>query len=671
MRLVFIPAIAMMNRLRYPVKFALIGVISFIAIAVLLSQLVAKLNEAINLTESEQRGLRSALPLHKLIEVVQQHRGLSSGVINGDVSLKDRRDAKEKQVGEAIQRLEGTLFANLAKSPEWATFKTDWERLRADGLKLAAADNFAGHTAAIGHLLEFMSRVGDESALMIDPEYDTFYTADLVILRMPQTLEPLGQLRARGTGILAKKVITEQQRVDISTLMGEIKLGMRGILQGTARTVAHDPHQRDKLVPPAENFSKAYEEARKLVQEDILGAAFSTAPAEYFNKTTAVLDLGYKQLYEALIPMLEKELQERLDQLKRARLLSIAISLLVLLVVTYLAIGAYFSIIEGIGHLAEKVAAIAGGDLTVRVALDSRDELQQVGESFNRMAEEVATLIRGVQQSAGKLSDSAQRMAASSAGIGESSRHQSTAAASMAASVEQMTVGVGHISNNAQEALRAAGESGSLSITGGEKMRQVVSEIERLAGVVNQSATAIAELESHSGKISTIVNVIKEIADQTNLLALNAAIEAARAGEQGRGFAVVADEVRKLAERTSASTQEIASMVQAIQSGTRGAVASMQEGVKCVDAGVGEARQAGEAMNCLREQSRHVVSMVSDISAGLREQSTAANEVARGIEQVARMAERNDVAVRGSVDTAADVDRLAQKLQADILHFRV
>jgi len=218
---------------------------------------------------------------------------------------------------------------------------------------------------------------------------------------------------------------------------------------------------------------------------------------------------------------------------------------------------------------------------------------------------------------------------------------------------------------------RISSRAGELSADGSRVVGSVVREIEQIAEVVNQSATIIGELGASSERISAIVNVIKEIADQTNLLALNAAIEAARAGESGRGFAVVADEVRKLAERTARSTQEISTMITAIQSGTHDAVASMDQGVNRVAEGVALATRAGESIREIGENARQVVAKVADISAALREQSTASTEIAQNVDRVARMAEENHAAVAGNAATAAQLESLSESLESTVRRFRL
>jgi len=192
-----------------------------------------------------------------------------------------------------------------------------------------------------------------------------------------------------------------------------------------------------------------------------------------------------------------------------------------------------------------------------------------------------------------------------------------------------------------------------------------------IAEGARESSGIVSELGGLSTEITGIVKVIKEIADQTNLLALNAAIEAARAGEQGRGFAVVADEVRKLAERTADSTQQIGDMIQRIQSGTRRAVDAMETGVSRATQGEEMARRAGEAIDQIEQRAGEVMRAVSEIQLSLTEQSAAARDVATRVERIAQMTETNSSASRQTSTTAQNVSQLAGQLNETVAGFRV
>jgi methyl-accepting chemotaxis protein len=234
-----------------------------------------------------------------------------------------------------------------------------------------------------------------------------------------------------------------------------------------------------------------------------------------------------------------------------------------------------------------------------------------------------------------------------------------------------MTVSISQVSNNAVNAERATNDSHEYSTNGAEIINKAVTEIENIASAVTNSSSMIADLERRSVEIQGIASVINEIADQTNLLALNAAIEAARAGEQGRGFAVVADEVRKLAERTANSTREISAMLASIQECTRIAVSSMDQGVSKVSSGKDLANQAGLSIEKIRDNSIRVVREVNDISTALREQRTASEDIAKSVEQIAQMAEENSAASRETATAAHGLNELAIVLKNDASWFRV
>ncbi|MFZ2854870.1 MAG: methyl-accepting chemotaxis protein, partial [Rhodocyclaceae bacterium] len=242
---------------------------------------------------------------------------------------------------------------------------------------------------------------------------------------------------------------------------------------------------------------------------------------------------------------------------------------------------------------------------------------------------------------------------------------------SMAASVEEMSTSIEMIADHVSSALSVSSDAQSVSLSSSETIQQAVDAMNSIANTVRDSSAAIQQLGRESQEISAIAGTIKEIADQTNLLALNAAIEAARAGEQGRGFAVVADEVRKLAERTSKSTHEIAEMITRIQLGTQTAVDNMNVGVAQVASGVDLAAEANEAIKRIHDNAVNVSEAVSEISSAIREQSVATCGVVQGLEQIARMTDRNNADAQDTARSAADLQGVSGKLRRTVEAFKV
>jgi methyl-accepting chemotaxis protein len=240
----------------------------------------------------------------------------------------------------------------------------------------------------------------------------------------------------------------------------------------------------------------------------------------------------------------------------------------------------------------------------------------------------------------------------------------------MATVVEIMTFNLDSMADQAGQVQGIALEADNLSGHGRAVIHRALSEMEKIADSVNSSSNAVQTLNQQSDKIGAIVQVIKDIANQTNLLALNAAIEAARAGEQGRGFAVVADEVRKLAERTTSSTMEISEVIESIQAQTSSAVNAMNAGVTQAQEGASLATEAGEAINNIKSSAQQVVQAVNDISEALRQQCSSNSENAHKVEKIAQLAQENSVSIDEIANKFTHLASMATNLRTAIAVFK-
>lgn len=321
------------------------------------------------------------------------------------------------------------------------------------------------------------------------------------------------------------------------------------------------------------------------------------------------------------------------------------------------------NMIQGIAH--------GDGDLTARMTVASQDEIGEIAGAFNTMMAKLQDIMRFVIEASRDVSTAAESLAVTLTQTTEATQRQSGSAAATAATVEQVTVSIGQVADHAREAEAVTSDAAALAHEGRHSAEVAASQIAITAQSVTMAAQHVKTLNERSEQIRSIVGVIREIADQTNLLALNAAIEAARAGEQGRGFAVVADEVRKLAERTTTATAEIAGMIDAIRTDVTNAVDKIGEGNKLEAEQVANAESLRNILAQIGDAIDRSANRTQDIAAATREQTLAAEAMARNVEQIAQMAEEISTASSGSSELASAMRELAGKLHQHVGRFRV
>jgi methyl-accepting chemotaxis protein len=344
--------------------------------------------------------------------------------------------------------------------------------------------------------------------------------------------------------------------------------------------------------------------------------------------------------------------------------------------------GGFKEIIEGFNNTLDAIESpmketesvlqiLSTGDLTAKLTGNYKgsfkrlqDYVNNLGSSLSALIEEVIESIQATASASTEISSSAEEMAAGA-------QEQSAQSSEVASAVEQMTRTIIETTQNAGKAADTSNAAKEKAFEGGKKVELTIKGMEKIAEVVNQAAETIKELGNSSDQIGEIIGVINDIADQTNLLALNAAIEAARAGEQGRGFAVVADEVRKLAERTTKATKEIAGMIEQIQKDTDGAVKSISRGTQEVDNGKELTRQVGESYEEIISHTTNVGDVINQVAAASEEQSATAEEISRSIEAITTVSQESAGGVQQIANASEDLNRLTVNLQNLITKFKI
>ena len=426
-----------------------------------------------------------------------------------------------------------------------------------------------------------------------------------------------------------------------------------------------------KAAKELESIAKVY---RKTIADAIdmasmdmnTGIAMMQTADEQFRKLSTIVD-----------KMVEKEQKEAEAAQKSATETyqrSISLTIISLLIAAVSAALISLLIARKISGQISEAARVAGrvaqGDLTGQLPNAGEDEIGQLLQALGRMQNDLRGVVSEISQHATHLGQSANTMRDSSGSIDDAVRQQSESITSTAAAIEEMTASIGQVSENAESARSIAQRTAEIALNGKQLVSGASSEINKIAQTVQTTATAMHDLQSSSQEISNIANVIRDIADQTNLLALNAAIEAARAGEAGRGFAVVADEVRKLAEKTAVATNEIKTMIERIQSQSDQAAAQMRAASGQVDSGVELIGNLRTPLDELNNCSNQALSALVELADAVREQQSTSLSITRNVETIAQSSETTASNAADGSQIAREVAQTASTLSTVVARFR-
>lgn len=676
MKTVLYPAIALMNRLSFGMKFSLISVLFFLPMLVTNFYLVrdsylqfVSTQAALESIDLLDESLTLRRNLEDFVDLTEINAMIGQSGQAGD--LEARLVKLQSSIGEALQGM-----AAVVREPEQIEeFNNKRDQLIAELGAVQAETSLQGKIALAEKLLGssqvFIKLVAAQAGLSQDRQGSVRQMIELVSVDTPKVTAVLSEGRAVGAYSLAQGFLNssasttfDELLLELEKLHAEYGLNLQASLNSSAQA-------RTELASQAASSLETLKTTAVLFEDKVVIAdSLDTPWAQFYADVSGAMDQTY-QLNHAVLAFLDKQLQVRLEENRTHMVLLVAALVVVFLLIVYLYSGFYVSIRTTLKKLGQVMNQVAAGDMTVSFKAQSQDELGELGQVFNETVSKIHQLIERVGQTVVEVERQADRVQQVSGESNQAVAGQRGQIDLIATAMNEMSATAQEVAHSAAAAVGSAQSVNDETVSGRALVESQVGSIQRLAGEIDQSVGVINKLASDSASISQVLDVIKGIAEQTNLLALNAAIEAARAGEQGRGFAVVADEVRNLAKRTQQSTEEIESMIAKLQSGVGAAVKAMSASHKMADTTVNESGKVQQALENILGAVGMIVDQNQQIATAAEEQTAVAQDIDQNIVEISQAGERTAEGASQTEQASRELSGLVARLKQLIGAFRV
>lgn len=669
------PAVALANRLRFPTKFALLAIIVLIPLALLGTRFIIQINDSLAVIRSEQAGQRYLLDVTPVLRLSMLQRALSNRLLSGDSTAQADVLANQAKLEDAFSKLAATdreFNEPLETGDRVQDLHAAATRLMAQAKPGADQSGvFDAWNDQLTETLNFVYYVSATSGMVLDEDYASLFMIDQSTLRLPRQINIVGQLRGLASGLREGQVLSPATRGVIKSMLKNELMIHKELQQSLALLRRREPALADRIQAPISSAFASLEGFRA----DLEGVTSSTSDTlgnvqNVPAKGNAVVAELYKAQDTLQVELLNR-LEHRVEEKNAQRQFIIGMFALVGLLLVYVFCGIYSAMRRTIQDVLLATQLIAQGDLSTRVQVRGKDEMADVGNSLNHMVQAFSGSLAQVERSSQSVSDAATRMGVSIDRAKRSMNTQQSETEQVATAINEMTTSVADVAQNTEGAAHAAEQASQSSHAGLAQMHETKVTIEALADEVERSAQKVSALALHSQQIGGVIEVIRNIADQTNLLALNAAIEAARAGEQGRGFAVVADEVRTLASRTQNSTEEIRRIIQELQLATAAAVEQMKAGKQRAQECLQSADAASTSLDAISDGVEQIVGMNTQIASAAVQQHAVSEDINRNVTEIRNGSLALMEGIEDNAVTAEELSLLATELRTVVARFKL
>lgn len=670
------PAVALMNRLSFGMKFSLISVLFLVPMLVTNFYLVRDSYREFQGAQVELQSLDllgSGLTLRRDLEtlnnLVQINTTLGPSGKAGDTESKI--SALEQSVLARLQ----SLSAMTTDPEQVSVFDGKRDEMIA-GLKAQQAEtSLQSKSALIGKLLGnaqvFGQIIASQAGLSRDAQSDMRQLSELITSVTPRITQTLGEGRTMGANSLGQGFLNSASSTRFDELLAQIEKLQAEYALKLQDALGVSKAAREVLEPSANASQATLKQASELFEDQVVMANTLDKPwQDFYDQVTGLMDKTY-QLNDATLKFLGVQLQQRLEQNRTHMVLQVVALSIVFVLIFYLYGGFFVSTRTTLKRLGGVMDKVAAGDMTVTFTAESRDELGELGNVFNGTVAKIHDLIELVGKTVNEVERQANQVETVSAQSNQAVAGQRTQIEQVATAMNQMSATAQEVARSAAAAVNSAHSVNDETISGRGLVESQQGSIAQLASEIDSSVLVINQLASDSQSISRVLEVIKSIAEQTNLLALNAAIEAARAGEQGRGFAVVADEVRTLAKRTQQSTEEIEQMIAKLHGGVGAAVKAMGVSHQVASGTVGQSEKVQQALENILGAVGMIVDQNQQIAAAVEQQTAVAHDIDRNIVEINRAGERTAEGAHQTEHASHELSAQVVQLKHLISAFRV